>query len=391
MNHQRISNTISFKGRGGEFFGIWIVNVLLSIVTLGIYSAWAKVRTKRYFYGNTYIDGDNFEYHAQPIQILKGRLVALAIVFVWGIANSFIPQLAILLLLLFYVVLPWLLWSNARFDSAMTSYRNVHFSFNSSLKDAYVTLLGRGFGAALAIAVFIGVCASVATISTTASVILALCSVIVIAALYGWVAVGVQHYFANGYRYGDWQFSAELETSFFVKTYLKAMAIGVSSAIAIMILMVIGFFGSSSFSEVMNGDLSSFNGGSQFLSFALAYVAAIVMMIGLAAYTAVRTRNYVFSQLKLQLGEQEENGFEFKSTFAVDGYTWLVISNFLLQVVTLGLARPWAMVRASRYVADHTVVVVDMSQLKATDQDSKVKSAISDEVAQAFDLGVGIG
>ena len=70
---------------------------------------------------------------------------------------------------------------------------------------------------------------------------------------------------------------------------------------------------------------------------------------------------------------------------------WLIISNFLLQVVTLSIARPWVMVRTSRYVADKTVVVGDMSQLKAADQDSKVKSAISDEVAQAFDLGVGIG
>nr|WP_257713229.1 YjgN family protein [Vibrio neptunius] len=38
---------------------------------MGIYSAWAKVRTKRYFYGNTYVDNDNFEYHAVPMQILK--------------------------------------------------------------------------------------------------------------------------------------------------------------------------------------------------------------------------------------------------------------------------------------------------------------------------------
>jgi Zn-dependent protease with chaperone function len=53
-----------FRGRAGEYFGIWIVNVLLSIITLGIYSAWAKVRRLRYFYGNTWLDGHNFEYHA---------------------------------------------------------------------------------------------------------------------------------------------------------------------------------------------------------------------------------------------------------------------------------------------------------------------------------------
>ena len=52
----------TFTGTAREYFGIWIVNVLLTIVTLGIYSAWAKVRRQRYFYGNTRLDGVPFEY-----------------------------------------------------------------------------------------------------------------------------------------------------------------------------------------------------------------------------------------------------------------------------------------------------------------------------------------
>ena len=55
-----------FTGSGGEYFRIWLVNVLLSIVTLYVYSAWAKVRTNRYFHGNTVLDGSSFEYHARP-------------------------------------------------------------------------------------------------------------------------------------------------------------------------------------------------------------------------------------------------------------------------------------------------------------------------------------
>ncbi len=69
---------IIFKGNTAEYFGIWIVNLLLSIVTLGIYSAWAKVRRKKYFYHNTLIENVGFDYHAKPISILKGRLIAFA-------------------------------------------------------------------------------------------------------------------------------------------------------------------------------------------------------------------------------------------------------------------------------------------------------------------------
>ena len=64
---------LRFTGTGQEYFGIWIVNLLLTIVTLGIYSAWAKVRKLQYFYRNTQLDGSAFEYHGNPVPILKGR------------------------------------------------------------------------------------------------------------------------------------------------------------------------------------------------------------------------------------------------------------------------------------------------------------------------------
>ena len=39
---------IEFSGSAREYFGIWIVNLILTIITLGIYSAWAKVRRQIY-------------------------------------------------------------------------------------------------------------------------------------------------------------------------------------------------------------------------------------------------------------------------------------------------------------------------------------------------------
>ncbi|NRF27621.1 DUF898 domain-containing protein [Vibrio coralliilyticus] len=390
MEQKHITNPVEFKGKGGEFFGIWIVNVLLTIITLGIYSAWAKVRTKRYFYGNTYVDSDNFEYHAEPMQILKGRLVAVAVLVIWAVANAFFPAASAALLLVFYVALPWLLWSNARFDAAMTSYRNVHFSFDSSLKDAYVALMGRGLGALLAMAIYIGVVVAVSSVSAVAATVLGIASLVFMAVLYAWVVAGAHKYFSNGYRYGDWKFSAELETGFFFKTYLKAIGLGIVASIVLLIAMSLTVFSGFDFTALQNGDFSSLMGVSQVTVFIVAYLAIITLTIGLTAYTTTRLRNYIFDQLKAKLEQESDNQYTFESSLTARGYTWLVISNFLLQVVTLSIARPWVMVRTSRYVADNTVVFGDMSALKATDQDSNVKSAVSDEVAQAFDLGIGI-
>src|SRR5258705_13530536 len=71
--------SLRFSGQAGEYFRIWIVNVCLSVVTLGIYSAWAKVRRKKYFYGNTLLNGASFEYLADPKAILKGRLIVFGV------------------------------------------------------------------------------------------------------------------------------------------------------------------------------------------------------------------------------------------------------------------------------------------------------------------------
>ncbi len=79
-NNAPSTGSVSFKftGQAGEYFRIWIVNICLTLVTLGIYSAWAKVRRKRYFYGNTLLNEAGFDYLADPKAILRGRLIEVA-------------------------------------------------------------------------------------------------------------------------------------------------------------------------------------------------------------------------------------------------------------------------------------------------------------------------
>lgn len=390
MNSTSTRNAIQFHGQGGEFFGIWIVNILLSVITLGIYSAWAKVRTKRYFYGNTELAGDNFEYHATPTQLLKGRLVALLVVLVWAVTNTIFPLFSALLLIAFYLSLPWLMWSNARFDAAMTSYRNVHFAFNASLSGAYTAILGRGIVSLVVLGLYGSLVFAAAFSSGMAAMLLGLFGLVVAAVLYAWMAVGMHHYFANGYQYGEWQFSAELKTGFFASVYLKASLLGAFFS-AIIGGVVLGYvFGSGVLMDLVNGDLSTLENHSSLFVVPLMYALILIMSVVMTAYTTTRIRNYVFSCLRAQQASDSEQTFTFSSTMGVWSYTTLVISNFLLQVVTLGLARPWVMVRTTRYVAANTAVLGDMTQLKAWDQDSEVKSAISDELAQVFDLGMGI-
>ena len=45
--------SLEFHGSAREYFRIWIVNLCLTLLTFGIFSAWAKVRKKRFAYSHT--------------------------------------------------------------------------------------------------------------------------------------------------------------------------------------------------------------------------------------------------------------------------------------------------------------------------------------------------
>jgi uncharacterized membrane protein YjgN (DUF898 family) len=123
--------TLRFTGRAGEYFRIWIVNICLSIVTLGIYSAWAKVRRKRYFYGNTLLEDSAFEYLADPKAILKGRIVVVAGFVVYSLVGKINPLAGLAMALVFLGVLPWLIVRASRFNAVNSAHRNVRFDFRA--------------------------------------------------------------------------------------------------------------------------------------------------------------------------------------------------------------------------------------------------------------------
>ena len=136
---------VVFTGKAGEYFGIWIVNLLLSIVTLGIYSAWAKVRRKKYFYNNMLIDGVGFDYHASPIAILKGRIIAVVLFILYQVLAGFSPILAGVLLIVFLAALPWIVVRGMTFNARNSSHRGLRFDFDGTYGQALVALSNHHF------------------------------------------------------------------------------------------------------------------------------------------------------------------------------------------------------------------------------------------------------
>ncbi len=120
-----------FTGRGGEYFRIWIVNLCLSLITLGIYSAWAKVRRVQYFCRNTSFAGASFDYHGAPIAILKGRIVATVLFAIYTLAGRFSLGAGLCAFALIVMVMPFLLVRSFRFRLHNTRYRGLRFAFHT--------------------------------------------------------------------------------------------------------------------------------------------------------------------------------------------------------------------------------------------------------------------
>lgn len=387
-----MENKMTFHGSGREFFGIWIVNIVLSILTLGIYSAWAKVRTKKYFYGNTELAGSRFDYHATPKQILIGRIIAVTAFVVWFLSGYISPLFSSILFFVGLAIMPWVARNNARFNARMTSYRNVRLNFTGTLLGAYTAILGRGALLLLTFVVF----TFFATAPTSGFItfLFIASGAISVLLMFAWVMKGIASYFANGYGYGKLRFNAALSTGFFVRTYIWALLIWVLAsigvlAIGILILIVGGQF--ASLSEIGRADIFSFS--IDHITSALGAMIGLIMyamlfasMLIVSAFIHTRIRNHVFGQMMVG----ESGDYRLASTMKTVDYTLLVITNFFLQVLTLGLGRPWVMVRTARYVLSVTAVQGDLDALSVYEDENGVKSSVGDEMSQVFDLDIGI-
>lgn len=132
---------IRFTSSGSEYFRIWIVNLLLTLVTLGIYHPWAKVRRLRYFYGNTLVDGAALDFHGNPKKMLKGSALVAVLFGLYSLAGQFSPMAGLIALVLVAVIAPALVRASMQFRLANTSWRGLRFRFTGSMPEVYRAVL----------------------------------------------------------------------------------------------------------------------------------------------------------------------------------------------------------------------------------------------------------
>ena len=132
------AHPLEFSGRGGEYFRVWIVNVLLSIVTLGLYTPWARRRTVQYFYGHTLVADSPLEFTAPQRKMVTGFVLLVLLTLAYNIAVDTGQDMAVALLLLGGAVLALYLWASAmRFRLGNTRWRGLRLRFAASWREVY--------------------------------------------------------------------------------------------------------------------------------------------------------------------------------------------------------------------------------------------------------------
>jgi uncharacterized membrane protein YjgN (DUF898 family) len=402
MSFPQPSQAFHFHGTGREYFKIWIINLALTLATLGIYAAWAKVRSRKYFYQSTELNGNRFDYHANPKAILKGNLVVASVALCYGVLSVYSPQAATFVVLSVFALVPFLMVSSLRFHLANCSYRGLRFEFKGAVKSAY----GRLFVALLmAIGMFtvlvvvgmllkgIGL-ATLPPASMTAVLIAAAVGLLASIALLAAVFIGgLRKFTANNAAFGNSAFKCD------VKLHQFGMVTVKSSLLAVLVLLVLGVLAFAINSSVFtslgsnleiptDAEQEQIQVATQAMAMMGSLIALTVLgyltLFAFGAHLKTSMDNLVWNNMELATGHR------FTSTASPLKATWIVLSNLLLIVLTLGLYIPFARVRMAKYRLSHMAFVPASSVDDIIRAQQHGQKAYGDSMADALGMEIGI-
>jgi len=340
---------LEFTGTAGEYFRIWIVNTFLTLITLGIYAAWAKVRTRRYFYANTTLDGHPFDYTANPVAILKGHLIVGAGVALYLISGAVSPILTLVVIGVFGIVFPFLVYKSLRFFAQNTVYRNIRLRFMGTAGESYRVYL-----------------------------LFHLLLPLTLGLIFPYIAFRKKNYFFGNLAYGTTlnRFRGKAGEFYRVYIFTGLAALGVVMIMSIVSAIIIPL--------VLSGPgVFKSNMAVPVVMFAVMYLMMAAGGVFLQQFFYTWHTNYCFGNSSL--GE-----LRFKSALRPAKLFRLHLSNIFAIILSFGLLIPWAKVRRIRYITDNISVFASEDLDGFVSAASEGESAYGDVATDFFDLEVGL-
>ena len=389
----------TFHGNGAEFFRIWIVNVALTVITLGFYLPWARVRTRKYFYGNTLLNDRTFDYLAKPTALLKGYLIVVSAIIVFQVASAMqLWWLILILLPTYFGVYPWLIFKSLRFKCHNSAYSNVRLRFTGRCSQAYVVYMLLGIATA-----FFGI------------FILPLQMYMIKQYIFGNLAVG------------ESESESRLDAG---KFYLYYLIYLIPAALMIVLFFCFFFYimvsaskmsdfeslddikvpleeveaapaeespdGQAEATEEAGAENEEVSIGEEFPEFEEfekmmpSLITFGIIFVLLYLFTAVVAGQFVFVKTTNHtLANTTLGSCRLHSDMRVRDMIWIMISNFFLCIITLGIYFPWAMVRVRKYRIEHMKLFTygELQEFIATKESEQ--DALGDAAGDYLDFEIG--
>lgn len=318
-----------FVGSGQEYFRIWIVNLCLTVLTLGIYSAWAKVRRETYFHRNLLLDGSAFDYHGRASAILRGRAVAFGLLLGVSFAQRISPYLHTAALLALMLAAPWLIVRALSFRAYNTSYRGLRFGFAADVTKTYKTFL-----------------------------INLLLVLITLGLYFPRMVREIRKFIIDHASFGRTNFCCDVTVK----------EIYIIFVLPFLALLMLGLFAAMAGVKAAIGSL---------------LVGIMLLYLGMPAYLGARLSNAIWSATRL-------GRHRFACRLPLAKYIATTLGNWFMIAVTLGLYTPWARVRMAKLRAEHMDLTVfgDLEDFLAAE--SQRVSAFGEEGAEMFDMDISL-
>lgn len=347
-NIGRSTQGFSFTGRGGEYFRIWIVNLALTIVTLGIYSAWAKVRRLQYFYRNTSLAGASFDYHGNPIAILKGRLIGVGLLAIYNLSVGLSSTLGLVVLLILAAIFPWLIQRSLCFKLANSSYRGLRFSFDGDVGGAYrAFLLWTGLG------------------------------YLSLGLLMPLAHQRIKAYQHGNSRYGMSCFGFNARPGGFYGIYLKMLLMLLVPVVLFFVLDGAALFQGLAAPHQSRQERMAMVG----MIFAGILVFYLLVFLFIGPWFAARVQNLVWNGTVL-------GPHAFQSNARARDLLAIYLTNFIGIVLTLGLFKPFADIRLAKYRLEHMALQAEDDLEAFVADQTRAVAATGEETAEVFDLDI---
>jgi uncharacterized membrane protein YjgN (DUF898 family) len=134
----------SFQGDGKSYFGIWLINAVLTALTMGLYYPWARANRLRYLYNSLELEGSRFTFHGTGAEIFRGFVkvwLVLAIFFgtyIYAIVTQkagLILLVVVVFLLGLFGLMGLLIHGAMRYRASRTSWRGLHFGYDGSASE----------------------------------------------------------------------------------------------------------------------------------------------------------------------------------------------------------------------------------------------------------------